>query len=255
MNLKSILFEKAKKKELGHFYIVNGDGHSEDRGPFDFVHDFIRDYYQKIEGHKQTLDNLRDHPDVFLLDYFGDDTKKENGFYSVQEAELLERFLNFKAVQSQRKFIVVTEAHRVNTIVANKWLKLLEEPTGVCTIFLLNPRGIKLLDTIHSRALHLKLPRNAIPVDLTQWIEFTQTAKNLSLAQFIETFSRSDYRMNHIIEDMMSWESLRTENMPAKMALENWMKSHQEMEIFHQPTATKWAHLHSHLKEHVFPRL
>jgi DNA polymerase III delta prime subunit len=255
MNLKNILFEKAKKTELAHFYIVNGEGFSEDRSPYHFVHDFIRSYYQKIEGHRQTLENLRDHPDVFVLDYFGDETKKENAFYSVLEAEQLERFLNFKAVQSKRKFIVITEAHRMNAIVSNKWLKLFEEPTGECTIFLLNPRGMKLLETIHSRAIHLKLPRTATEADLSEFSDFVNVAKLQTLSQFIEKFSRGDYRMNQIIEDLMSWESDQMDNMRAKMALESWLKTHQEMEIFHQPTATKWAHLHSHLKDHVFPRI
>jgi hypothetical protein len=219
------------------------------------VHEFIRDYYQKIEGHKQSLTHLMDHPDVFVLGNTNEDEDdKEDKFFKVEEAETLNRFFEFKAVQGKRKFAVITEGHRINTIVANKWLKLLEEPQGTSTIFLLNPHRQQLLPTIHSRAIHLRLPTKSDPLDFSEWNEFTSDVKNLSLAQFLEKYSRGDRDLTFWVNELIRWESEQTDKPTPKAQLATWLRDLSEMEIFHQPTATKWSLFYSYLRENVFLR-
>lgn len=159
MKLKEILLKKAETQTLGHFYILETaePEASAMTTLVNFSHEFIKDYYQKIEGAKQSFANLMDHPDVYVLGNVIDDEEKETANFTVEESEKFARFFEFKPVQGKRKFAVITEAHRINPTIANKWLKLLEEPQGLTTVFLLNPRRMKLLDTINSRALHLRL--------------------------------------------------------------------------------------------------
>lgn len=258
MNLHDVLLKKAANDELGHFYIVETTlpSHEALEALVNFVHQFIKDYYQKIEGHKQSLTHLMDHPDVFVLGNLSEeDDQKSDKFFKVEEAETLSRFFEWKPVQGKRKFAVITEGHRINTTVANKWLKLLEEPQGSSTIFLLNPRRGQLLPTIHSRAIHLRLKAKSEESDLSEWNEFLKELKSLSLAQFLENYSRGEKDLSFWINELIRWESQQTEGAAQKENLGPWLKSYQEMETFHQPSATKWTLFYSYLKDNVLPRL
>lgn len=257
MKIKDILLEKARSQKLAHFYIVETSApeHLAQETLESFVHDFIRDYYQKIEGHKQSLAHLMDHPDVFVLGNLVNDEDPEDKFFKVEEAEALSRFFEFKPVQGKRKFAVITEGHRINTTVANKWLKLLEEPQGTSTIFLLNPRGGQLLPTIHSRAIHLRLPVKQAEGDFSKWNEMIGDLKKMTLSQFLENYSRGEESLSFWVNELIRWESQKEDQYEAKETTQIWLKTWQEMEIFHQPTATKWTLFYSYLKEKVLPRI
>lgn len=255
MNQHEILMKKAHAQELAHFYLVEATG-TESSGEVlqQFVHQFIRDYYQEVEGHKQSLTHLMDHPDVFVLGNLIDTEEPEDAFFTVAESEGLARFFEFRPVQSKRKFAVITEAHRINSLVGNKWLKLLEEPQGNSTIFLLNPRRQKLLETIHSRAIHLRLPIKSTQVHHQEWEEFLKKARGQGLAKFLEENVRGETPLNFWIQELIQWEADQTDSPISKIALEEWLKTYQEMDVFHQPAATKWTLFYSFLNLHVFQR-
>lgn len=258
MNLHELLLKKAAKNELAHFYILETSASPEVAQELllNFAHNFIRDYYQKIEGAKQSMVHLMDHPDVFVLgNTTTDEDEKEDKFFKVEEAETLSRFFEFKPVQGKRKFAVITEGHRINTTVSNKWLKLLEEPQGNSTIFLLNPRKQQLLATIHSRAIHLRLMAPKNESSSTEWMDFLNEVKNMTLSQFLTEYSRGDRDLSFWINEMIRWESERTDKIQSKQGLSHFLTGFQEMETFHQPTATKWSLFYGHLKEFVLPRL
>jgi hypothetical protein len=257
MNLQEQLLSLAKKDKLGHFYILETSS-PEDKAStilLDFIHGFIQKYYQQIEGQQHPLTHLLNHPDVFILGNLPDTEDPVTQFFKVDEAETLNRFFEFKAVQSKRKFAVITEGHRVNNIVSNKWLKLLEEPQGQSTIFLLNPRRQKLLDTIHSRALHLRLPYAEAPHIQQEWLNFLQEVEGLGLAEFLENYNRKDQSVSFWTNELIQWESSLTDGAISKNALAQWLNKLHEMETFNQPSATKWTLFYSYLHEHVFPRL
>ncbi len=257
MSLKSELLKKATARKLAHFYIVEATG-PQDRAMaslVDFVQTFVKDYYQKVEIQKTQASSLLDHPDVLVLGNLQtEEDEKEPKAFTVLEAEQFARFFEFRPVQSTRKFAIITEAHRINPIVANKWLKLLEEPTGETTIFLLNPRRLKLLDTIHSRAIHLRLTGTQEDLDFSEWNEFLEDVKSKTLSEFLETHSRGDRDLSHWVNQLILWESEQTDHPTPKCALMDWIKNFQMMEVFHQPTATKWTLFYSFVKEHVIPR-
>lgn len=257
MNVHDILLKKAQQNELAHFYLVESSAPEEEAFSqlMTFTHKIIRDYYQKVEDSRMSFTNLMDHPDVFVLGNLPETEEKEDGFYSVEEAAAFSRFFEFRPVQGKRKFAVITEGHRINTLVANKWLKLLEEPQGNSTIFLLNPRRQKLLDTIHSRAQHLRLPVSITSQSLEGFHIFLQETKSLSLAQFLEKNIKSEFNVPFWSNEMIRWESGQLEQAESKMALSQWLKQLQEMETFHQPSATKWTLFYSYLQSFVLPRV
>ena len=257
MNLFEVLMKRASLNELAHFYIVESSAPEEVafKSLMKFTHEFIREYYHQVEGAKQKMDNLMDHPDVYVLGNLPESEEKEDKSYTVEDSEAFARFFEFKQVQGKRKFAVITEAHRMTVAVANKWLKLFEEPTGNSTIFLLNPRRQKLLDTIHSRAQHLRLPVSSTPTDLKDWQTFLTDTLNQSLSQFIDKNSRKERDVSFWTNELVRWEAEQLEAIESKMALTEWLTNLQKMEIFHQPHATKWTLFYSHLQKHVLPRM
>lgn len=253
MKIQELLLKKASEDKLGHFYIVEtSDQQNASKTLMEFVHEFIRNYYQKVEGSKLSMVHLMDHPDVFVL---GNPDEEDDKFFKVEEAETLPRFFDYKAVQSKRKFAVITSAHRINNVVANKWLKLLEEPTGNATIFLLNPRGQQLLPTIHSRAIHLRLPGTTAEAELSHWNEFLSDAKQMPLSDFLDSYSRGDRDLREWVNDMIIWEASQVDQITPKEKLKTFLQEFEEQEIFHQPTATKWTLFYSYLKLNVLPRV
>ena len=257
MNLSQILLNKAANKELAHFYILETSAPEEEAKKIliDFTHQFIKDYYQKIESHKQSMTNLMDHPDVYVLGQSHSEDEKSDKSFKVEEAEGLSRFFEFKPIQGQRKFAVVTEAHRINPIVANKWLKLFEEPQGNSTIFLLNPRRTQLLPTIHSRAIHLRLPSSSKVQDAKAWDGFIVDIKKLSLSEFLDKYPKGEAPLHYWINELIRWESEQNDSASPKQELNKWLKSFHEMEVFNQLTATKWTVFYQYLKQQVLPRL
>jgi DNA polymerase III delta prime subunit len=257
MKLAEILFQKAKADSLAHFYVL--ETHLGEAEAFtaltEFVHNFIRRYYHEVEGHKQLLTHLMDHPDVFVLGNLPGNESWEDKAFTVEESEKLNRFFEYRPVQSRRKFAVITEAHRVGVVVANKWLKLLEEPQGVSTIFLLNPRGHKLLDTVQSRAIHLRIeaPRQAL--DPSEWNALLEKLRTMNLAAFLEHYSKGERPLNYWLNQLVNWETEQFDQSASKQALEKLVRGLQEMDVFNQPAATKWTLFYSYLAEEVLPRV
>lgn len=252
MTIESILLKKAKAGELAHFYVLEVPLPEDEAAVslMEFCHSFIRKYFQEIEGQKHPVNTLMDHPDVLVLT--GVEEKKD---YTVPDAELLAKFFSWKAVQSQRKFVVIPEAHRITQTLANKWLKILEEPPVEATIFLLNPRRIKLLPTIQSRSLTLRLPVKRGAHDSGEWNEFLSAIKSMGLSEFLDTYSRGDRPLSFWLEEILYWETEQLNQMEHKASLEKILRQLEEMDTFNQPTATKWTFLYYHLKEHVLPRV
>jgi len=256
-NLENILLSKAKENKLGHFYIVESNTSENQNFHYliQFVHEFIKKYYAEVEKKPHPLTNLMDHPDIFIMGQLGETDEKVPTYLTVEESQGLNRFFEFKSVQGTRKFAIITQGHRINQLVANKWLKLLEEPEGVSTIFLLNPRGQRLLETIHSRAQHLRLPAQKDEVSLESWIEFLQESKKHSLSEFLDKNTKAEIDIRIRQQQLIHWESQQQDGLSEKSALTDWLKTFQEFEIFHQPSATKWTLFYRFLQVHVLPRI
>lgn len=252
MKLEEVLLRKSAAGELAHFYVIETALSEEDSALalMEFTHNFIRNYFREVEKQSHPVNSLMDHPDVLVVT--GIEEKKD---YTVEDAAVVEKFFSWNAVQSKRKFVVIPEAHRITQTLANKWLKVLEEPPVPATIFLLNPRRIKLLPTIQSRSLTLRLPRKREKHDAAEWNEFLGAVKAMTLAGFLETFVKGDRPLAFWLEELLQWESERPSELESKISLEKTLRQLEEMDIFNQPAATKWTFFFYHLKDHVLPRL
>jgi hypothetical protein len=158
--------------------------------------------------------------------------------FKVEQSELLNRFFEFKPIQSKRKFAVITQGHRVSQVVANKWLKILEEPLGHSTIFLLNPKRQKLLSTLNSRAIQLRIRSDSHQVSEIDQAFFTKSLET-GFAEFLENQSSPQEHFSQRLIQLIEKESLSHAGR-SKFELIEWLKKFQEMENFNQPSATKW---------------
>lgn len=165
--LHKILNEKWKSKSLGHFYLVESHQDTFDKAQAinQFVQKFLIDVLVSTGKTAAVAEKIlkgKSHPDIF---YFGDEQESS---YKVEELNEFFSFNELAPFELKHKFIIFHHAHLLTQIVANKLLKVLEEPNKNTTIFLLNPRGHELLPTIRSRAIKLKLPWVEQPIKLSK---------------------------------------------------------------------------------------
>lgn len=253
MNLLEQLLIKASQKKLGHFYILTPTKSSPDAQVLceKFCTDFLTGFF-KQEGLRIPQDPWN-HPDVFRLGSLADEESGTQNF-SVEEALGLIRYFEFSAVESTHKFAIITEANRITTTVANKWLKVLEEPLANSTIILINANQLKLLETIESRGILLRLDIPGSNADHQEFEKFIQDAQKMSLSEFLENFQKDQSGINYWVEKLILWEADQVSSHTSKQKLGEWLVRLKEMETFHQPSATKWSLFYDFLKSHVFPR-
>lgn len=254
MNLSQRLLELARQNKLAHFYILEPTK-SSPQGQAEcehFLHQFLQAYFQLTNTASPA--SAWDHPDVLTLGQRSEQEEITSNF-TVDEALSFMRYFEFAPVSAPHKFAIITQASRVTTTVANKWLKLLEEPNGQTTIILINANRLKLLPTIESRAILLRLPNAAVVLDQQEFQDFLSEAQNQSLSEFIDKNQKAARDLNYWSEQLIIWETEQNSGMQEKARLGQWLTQLKEMDTFHQPSATKWALFYQHLQSNVFGRL
>lgn len=82
--------------------------------------------------------------------------------YAEESAEIL-RKLSFKSLEADYKVILIWLPEKMHAACANKLLKILEEPAGKTCFLLVSENSEKNLETIYSRAQHIRVPPIAEP--------------------------------------------------------------------------------------------
>ena len=94
---------------------------------------------------------------------YGDDliqlTPPEEGYYRIQDLEDFFHFAHYPPARLPWKYLFLQDPHAIPPLLAHKILKTLEEGPPRSSIFFLCHREGKLLETIRSRAIMLRLPR------------------------------------------------------------------------------------------------
>lgn len=170
--IQTILLQKFQEQKLAHFYLLS-PARQDQKGELNqWVHEFLQ---------ALTSKNISNHPDILLID--SDPEKKS---YKWEDLSGVYKFLNHAPLEWPQKIIYIADAHKITEVVANKLLKVLEEPPIACTFLITNPLKKSLLHTIESRAIHLHLPLSKAhsknDIDST----FLEDTCSLSLHLFIE---------------------------------------------------------------------
>ena len=178
--IQSILSQKFHKQNLAHFYLLSPAQRDDSNQLDQWMHVFLQNLTHKT---------IANHPDILLIT-----SDPEKRSYKWEELSGIYKFLNHAPLEWNQKIIYIADAHKITEIVANKLLKVLEEPPIACTFFISNPLKKSLLHTIESRAIHLRLPMNDNDVAnsaINDDDEFA-TISNMSLFEFIEFLKNSD---------------------------------------------------------------
>ena len=89
------------------------------------------------------------HPDVMIV-------RPEKGIIRIEEIRKLEEALAFRSYEGGYKVAIVDEAHLMNVMAANAFLKCLEEPPQGSVIVLASSNPERLPETVRSRCLALR---------------------------------------------------------------------------------------------------
>ncbi|MCG3205480.1 MAG: hypothetical protein KCHDKBKB_02201 [Elusimicrobia bacterium] len=88
----------------------------------------------------------------------------------IDSIRYLNKFLSLKPIESQRRVVIVDEAHLMNTEAANALLKILEEPPQQAQLILLANNEQALPSTVRSRCAIVRF--RSIPVKImSDWLE------------------------------------------------------------------------------------
>lgn len=120
-----------------------------------------------LESHANNFNiDIKQHPDIKIITPDLNESKK--GEITIKQIRALNSFLQLKSGFSDCKIIILDAIDNLNQNAANSLLKILEEPPENSYFLCLSHNPCKLLDTIKSRMIHLKLP--ALSKDQTREI-------------------------------------------------------------------------------------
>jgi len=154
------LQKKWQQQALAQFYIIRCHQQSAKSGQFlnNFVDQFLTFVYSE-ETHRpwQGKKFIRA---AFCADwlFLARPEKKGHKAYTQDEFAEFFKFQTFAPFEHRYKFCIVEDAHLINTVLANKLLKILEELQKNTVIIFLIPGDFPLLPTIESRAIQFSLP-------------------------------------------------------------------------------------------------
>ncbi len=101
----------------------------------------------------------------FSMNQWLDKMGSENAQAAIfaHESQEIIRKLNFKAFESEYKIMIIWYPEKLNTVTANKLLKMIEEPPAKTLFILLTASPDQVLGTIFSRTQLIKIPQIESP--------------------------------------------------------------------------------------------
>jgi DNA polymerase III gamma/tau subunit len=192
--IKNILLDKAKNNQLAHLYVIEPTNTD--------YNDFCLEWTQDLLLELNNQRSVENSQDILILN-----TKKENKKYTAEDINEIQNFINYRAIELSQKYLLIPFSHKLSEINCNKLLKTFEEPPIALTVFLLNPQKTKLLPTIKSRCINIKIVNktsgvtNLLESILEETINFNDFNTKLeeekysihqTLSDLIELYSKSD---------------------------------------------------------------
>ena len=145
--LKSII----RSKSFANGYIFCG---AEGVGKKKAAFQFIKEIFKQSSFNDRIEENINNHPDFLIIEPISlletKVSKSGSEIIKVAQIRSIKNFLGQKSITSEKKIVLITDAHLLNEAAANCLLKILEEPINGIFI-LLTSKLNTLLDTIISR--------------------------------------------------------------------------------------------------------
>ena len=148
-NIHPILLSILNKNNISNAYIFHGpDGIGKKETALEFIAKIINKSNSEIKALEKIRAN--NFPDFILIEptylikgklikqseLIDDKNQKNKPVIRVDQIRELRKFLGIRSIQSEKKFIVIVDAHLLNEAASNCLLKILEEPENGLFILL-----------------------------------------------------------------------------------------------------------------------
>ena len=227
-----------QKKSFANGYIFYG---AEGVGKKQTALKFIKDIFKESSpfGNIEEKITKNNHPDFLIIEPSSlleaqrskvadlkKTTKRESEIIKVDQIRNIKTFLGQKSINSEKKIVLIIDAHLLNEAASNCLLKTLEEPNNGIFILLTSKLNL-LLDTIVSRCQLFKFrsfSRQKINTILEDYLNTSQfnISRKLEIEDLINSANGSPSKLFNNIE---IWHELSDEisnklNSPLKNSLE-----------------------------------
>ena len=159
-DVNTILKSIIKSKSFANGYIFCG---AEGIGKKKAAIQFIKEIFKQSPINKNIEQNIKNHPDFLIIEPISlletkrsknpdlEKTKKSGSeIIKIAQIRNIKNFLGQKSINSEKKIVLIIDAHLLNEAASNCLLKTLEEPSNGIFILLTSKLNL-LLNTIISR--------------------------------------------------------------------------------------------------------
>ena len=232
--LKSII----KNKSLANGYIFYG---AEGLGKKQTALQFIKEIFKQSSPSKNLEERIKNnnHPDFLIIEpdsllatkssgSFDLEKTKKSGYEIIKIAQIrnIKTFLSQKSINSEKKIVLIIDAHLLNEAASNCLLKTLEEPSNGIFILLTSKLNL-LLDTIISRCQIVRFrsfSSKQIQSILKEYLDTSKLKINTNL-KFEDLINSSNGSPNQLLKNIEIWNDFSDEiisklDSPIKNSLE-----------------------------------
>ncbi len=210
--LVKIFSTKYEREELAHFYILDGANEQEQFFKL-FSHTLLTSILKKQfkDYNESRIEKIIElgHADIEIIK-----TEEKNYGTNSDEVERINKFFHYQAESLNYKILMIHDAHKLSVILANKLLKVLEEPPAKMVIFLLNPHGTSILNTIRSRAINLRVKNNidekerksrSINDDVIQYIANEMDLNIVHISDLIDVLKKKEIEEEELYRHILHY--------------------------------------------------
>jgi len=232
--LKSII----KNKSLANGYIFYG---AEGLGKKQTALQFIKEIFKQSSPSENVEERItnNNHPDFLIIEPYSLLANKSSGSFDLEKtiksgSEIIKiaqirhikTFLSQKSINSEKKIVLIIDAHLLNEAASNCLLKTLEEPSNGIFILLTSKLNL-LLDTIISRCQIVRFrsfSSKQIKSILREYLDTSKLNINTKL-KFEDLINSANGSPNQLLKNIEIWSDFSDEiisklDFPIKNILE-----------------------------------
>jgi len=236
--VNTFLKNTIKNKSLANGYIFYG---AEGLGKKQTALQFIKEIFKQSSPSKNVEERItnNNHPDFLIIEpdsllatkslgSFDLEKTNKNGSEIIKIAQIrnIKTFLSQKSINSEKKVVLIIEAHLLNEAASNCLLKTLEEPSNGIFILLTSKLNL-LLDTIISRCQIVRFrsfSSKQIKSILKEYLDTSKLNRNLNF-KFDDLINSANGSPNQLFKNIEIWNDFSNEiinklDFPIKNSLE-----------------------------------
>ena len=232
--LKNII----KNKSLANGYIFYGaEGLGKKQTALEFIKEIFKQSSQSENVEERIANN--NHPDFLIIEPNSLLSTKSSGssdlekivksgseIIKIAQIRNIKTFLGQKSINSEKKIVLIIDAHLLNEAASNCLLKTLEEPSNGIFILLTSKLNL-LLDTIISRCQIVRFrsfSSKKIKSILTEYLDTSKSKINANL-KFEDLINSANGSPNQLLKNIEIWNDFSDEiisklDSPIKNSLE-----------------------------------